>query len=231
MNKNVAKGNSSLIIIAIIGALSTILVASIGAMTTYNAEKMRQESELTQIALVSTATQAGITQAALLKTVNAPTELPAPTYTLYPTLTPYPTLMPLPTLTSIPTPVATTQINILETESVVDGYLTAIENKDWAVAYDYLCPAIKETILSPEDMASFIFNEMGYNSLPTSHKFLSSPDDPNRVWFSLSGISWSGGPYEARVDEISSKVCGAGLANGDLRHLLLPGGTLLDIAP
>jgi hypothetical protein len=85
MSKEPAKGNSAVIIVAIVGALSTILAASIGAITTYNVEKMRQEAELTQIALISKSTQSGATQAILQTTVNAPTPSPYPTYTLQPT--------------------------------------------------------------------------------------------------------------------------------------------------
>lgn len=85
MSKEPAKGNSAVIIVAIVGALSTILAASIGAITTYNVEKMRQEAELTQIALVSKSTQSGATQAILQTTANASTSSPYPTYTLQPT--------------------------------------------------------------------------------------------------------------------------------------------------
>jgi len=106
MNKEAPKGNSALIIIAIIGALSTICAASIGAMTTYNVEKLRQDSELTRIALVSTATQAGVTQAAMADILSMPTntpEPPLPTYTLQPTSTAYPTYTALPTNIPLPT--------------------------------------------------------------------------------------------------------------------------------
>lgn len=103
MNKEAPKGNSALIIIAIIGALSTICAASIGAMTTYNVEKLRQDSELTRIALVSTATQAGVTQAAMADILSMPTNTPLPTYTLQSTSTAYPTYTALPTNIPLPT--------------------------------------------------------------------------------------------------------------------------------
>jgi hypothetical protein len=106
MSKESSKGNSALIIIAIIGGLSTICAASIGAMTTYNVEKLRQESELTRIALVSTATQAGVTQAAMADILSMPTNTPQPplpTYTLEPSPTAYPTYTPFPTNIPLPT--------------------------------------------------------------------------------------------------------------------------------
>jgi type II secretory pathway pseudopilin PulG len=106
MSKDSSKSNTALIVIAIIGALSTICAASIGAMTTYNVEKMRQDSELTRIALVSTATQAGITQEAMQNILSIPTstpEPPLPTYTFQPTFTAYPTYTALPTNVPLPT--------------------------------------------------------------------------------------------------------------------------------
>jgi hypothetical protein len=112
---------------------------------------------------------------------------------------------------------------------IVDAYLIAIEHKNWQVAYNYLCQNIKRQIRTPSDMSLLIFEELGYNTLPTSHEFLATPDDPSRIWFSLSGLNWGGGPYEARLE--GSQVCGVGLANGDLRHLLLPGAAPLDIPP
>jgi type II secretory pathway pseudopilin PulG len=100
MSKEPAKSNTSVIVIAIIGALSTICAASIGAVTTYNVEKMRQESELTRIALVSIVTQGGATQESMASTISAPADTPYPTQTLQPTFTPYPTYTsaPLPTI-------------------------------------------------------------------------------------------------------------------------------------
>lgn len=101
MSKEHRKSNSGVILIAIIGAISTICAATIGAFTTYNVEKMRQESELTRIALVSIATQSGATQVSMANTISAPTDTPYLTQTLQPTFTPYPTYTPAP-LPSIP---------------------------------------------------------------------------------------------------------------------------------
>ncbi|HTX90033.1 MAG TPA: hypothetical protein VMC09_02355 [Anaerolineales bacterium] len=116
------------------------------------------------------------------------------------------------------------------TREIVDGYLTAIENKNWQGAYAYLCQEIKYKIPTPEDMAKTIFEEMGLGTtLPTNHEFLDSSDNTNPVQFALYGLDWAGGPYEARVK--GSKVCGIGLANGDLRHLLFAGAAPLDISP
>lgn len=99
MTQEPQKNNSVLIVIAIIGVVGTIVASAIGAMANYNIEKERQGFELTRIALISIATQGGVTQMALESTVNAPTELPASTYTPPPTYTPFPTLPPTPTAT------------------------------------------------------------------------------------------------------------------------------------
>lgn len=104
MSKEHTKSNSGVILIAVIGAVSTICAASIGALTTYNVEKMRQESELTRIALVSIATQGGATQVSMANTILAPTDTPYPTQTLQPTFTPYPTYTPAPLPSIPPTP-------------------------------------------------------------------------------------------------------------------------------
>ncbi|MBV5347876.1 hypothetical protein JZU46_06655 [bacterium] len=53
MTQEPKKDNTILIVVAIIGLVGTIIAATIGAVTTYNVEKMRQEAELTRIALVS----------------------------------------------------------------------------------------------------------------------------------------------------------------------------------
>jgi hypothetical protein len=78
MNQESQKNNNVLIIIAIIGVVGTIVAATIGAIGNYNTEKLRQEAELTRIALISSAAQGGATQIVLQSTANTPTELPAP---------------------------------------------------------------------------------------------------------------------------------------------------------
>lgn len=87
---------------AIIGCLGTICAASIGAFANYNVEQLRQQSELTKIALISVGTQAPVEAARA-----APTERPASTDTPYPTLPPAatPTTEPLiiPTVDTRPT--------------------------------------------------------------------------------------------------------------------------------
>jgi len=98
MNPEPHKSNIVLIMIAIIGVIGTVIGATITVIGNYNVEKLRQETELTRIALVSIATQGGATQMVLQSTINAPTELPAPTYTPFPTLIPEvatPTLEPV----------------------------------------------------------------------------------------------------------------------------------------
>jgi hypothetical protein len=105
MTQESHKSNIVLIIIAIIGVMGTIIGATITVNGNYNVEKLRQETELTRIALVAIATQGGATQMVLLNTVNAPTQQPAPTQPPAPTYTPYPTLTVEPTAIStiIPT--------------------------------------------------------------------------------------------------------------------------------
>ena len=53
---------SVVIIIAIIGVIGAIVAATISVKGNYNIEKLRQEAELTRIALVSNTTQGGATQ-------------------------------------------------------------------------------------------------------------------------------------------------------------------------
>jgi hypothetical protein len=143
MTKESSKSNPA-ILIAIIGGLTTICAAAIGAMTTYNVEMLRQSSELTRVALVSTATQAGVTQAAMADILSIPTNTPEPplsTYTPYPTYTPFPTNTYLPTLAFTPTPSLVLNLPFLDNLSdgiapewsvtgksaIVDGYLRNTE--------------------------------------------------------------------------------------------------------
>jgi hypothetical protein len=94
MTQEPHKSNIVLIVIAIIGVIGTAIGAIITVNGNYNVEKLRQETELTRIALISIVTQAGATQMVLQNTVNAPTQLPAPTYAPYPTLTDEPPVIP-----------------------------------------------------------------------------------------------------------------------------------------
>jgi len=75
-----------LIVIAIIGVIGSVIGATITVMGNYNVEKMRQELELTRIALVITATQNARAQASPLITTPPPTITPSPTYTFTPTV-------------------------------------------------------------------------------------------------------------------------------------------------
>ena len=88
MSQEPHKNNVVLIVIAIIGVIGTIIAAVITVSGNYNVEKLRQETELTRIALVSIPTQDVATQAIIQNTENSPTEPPAPTYTPNPTQTP-----------------------------------------------------------------------------------------------------------------------------------------------
>lgn len=121
-----------------------------------------------------------------------------------------------------------------EAVRTLDGYLTAVENREWQVAYDYLCPEIQAKIPTADDMARRMFEEMSTSSLPSSHDIQDVSDAPDRVEFMLSGPNWYGGPYEARVVDIEGtgwKICGLGKSHGDLRYLLRTGAPPLDIAP
>lgn len=53
MTQEPKKDNTIVIIVAIISVVGSIIAAIIGSVTTYNVEKLRQEAELTRIALIS----------------------------------------------------------------------------------------------------------------------------------------------------------------------------------
>jgi hypothetical protein len=96
MTQESQKNNAVLIFIAIIGVVGTIVASTIGVIGSYNIEKLRQESALTQIGLVAIVTQGGATQASMASTISAPTITPHP-----------PTASPLPKYTSTSTPLPT----------------------------------------------------------------------------------------------------------------------------
>ena len=75
------KSNSVLIIVAIITVIGSIIASSISTKGNYNIEKMRQDAELTKIALVSQ-----LTQAAPQNGSNNPLESIVLTATPYPIL-------------------------------------------------------------------------------------------------------------------------------------------------
>jgi hypothetical protein len=104
MTQEPQKSNAVLIIIAVIGVIGTIVASTIGVVGNYNIEKMRQEAELTRIALVSIATRGGATQISMANTISAPTSSPYPTNEPLPTYTAYPTYTPIPLPTFSPTP-------------------------------------------------------------------------------------------------------------------------------
>jgi hypothetical protein len=72
MTQESQKSNTVLIIIAIIGVVGTIVAATIGAIGNYNTEKLRQEAELTRIALASNSIQNGITQVPMTSAASTP---------------------------------------------------------------------------------------------------------------------------------------------------------------
>lgn len=146
MTQEPQKSNAVLIVIAIIGVIGTIVASAIGAIGNYNTEKMRQEAELTRIALVSIATQGGATQASMASTISAPTNTPYPTNELQPTYTPYPTYTPLP-LPTIP-PTASVSLPFSDTFDegaksdwqtiqgnwrMIDGQYTADQSNSWSI--------------------------------------------------------------------------------------------------
>lgn len=92
MSQEQQKGNIVLIIVAVIGVVGTIVGSIINVIGNQNLEKMRQEAELTRIAIVSIATQGGATQISMAGTISAPTSTAlAPvivTATLPPTIQP-----------------------------------------------------------------------------------------------------------------------------------------------
>lgn len=103
MSQESPKNNIVLIIVAVLGVTGTIVASAIGANSNFKIERMRQDYEMTKIALVSIATKGGSTQQVMEQTINAPTIQP-PTYTPFPTYTSQPTYTPVPTYTLIPTP-------------------------------------------------------------------------------------------------------------------------------
>ena len=115
-------------------------------------------------------------------------------------------------------------------EQSLNGYLTAIEGQNWVTAYEYLCAEIRNVVRSPNDMAYRVFLELGRLSIPDTHKILPPPDRPNRVIYNLTSTTWWGGPYEARVEMDTYKICGIGKERGDLRNLLIPFETPLNIS-
>ncbi len=100
MHQDTQKNSTTLIVVALIGVVGTIVAAIIVANSNYKIEKLRQESELTRIALVSIATQGGTTQVSMASTISATTNTPFPINELQPTDTPYPTYTAAPSLTT-----------------------------------------------------------------------------------------------------------------------------------
>lgn len=103
MTQEPQKNNIVLILVAVIGVIGTLAGAIITVNGNYKVEKLRQETELTRIALVSIATQGGATQVSMASTISAPTSTPYPTNAPQPTYTSYPTYTPIPLPTIQPT--------------------------------------------------------------------------------------------------------------------------------
>lgn len=116
MTQEPQKNNAVLVVIAIIGVVGTIVATTIGVIGNYNIEKIRQQAELTKIALISIATQGGATQVSMANTISAPvlTSTPYPTNELQPTYTAYPTytLPPQPTIPPLPSQTPTQVVTL-----------------------------------------------------------------------------------------------------------------------
>lgn len=124
---------------------------------------------------------------------------------------------------------------VLERNKVVDEYLTTIEQGymiNMYIAYDHLCAKVKGQFRDPLDMYNRVIAESFHYSRPNGHTILPA-SDPNRVLFVLFNTerNWTAGPYEAKFEGTSLKICGVGDENGDLRYILMPGITPLDINP
>lgn len=128
MTQEPPKSNAVLIVIAIIGVLGTIIASIISVIGSYNVEKLRQETELTRIALVSIATQGGATQISMENTLSAPTNTLSPDFLngLQPTYTPYPTY------TQSIIPVISTQTKTPEPNLIFeDNFDNGINSQYW----------------------------------------------------------------------------------------------------
>lgn len=109
MTQEPQKSNSALIVIALIGLIGTIIAAVITVIGSYNVEKLRQEAELTKIALASIPTQSNTPQIVIQNTESPTdvaltiTETPIPTQT--PKIEPTPSTepSPIPTIDTRPT--------------------------------------------------------------------------------------------------------------------------------
>lgn len=86
MPQETNKSNIVLIIVAIIGVCGTVIAATITVIGSYNVEKVRQETELTRIALISNETPSQGTQTVSQNTLIGQTEPPASTFTVEPTI-------------------------------------------------------------------------------------------------------------------------------------------------
>lgn len=103
MSQEPQKNNAVLIIIAIIGLVGTIIATTIGVIGNYNIEKLRQDTELTQISLNSIAKHGEETRVSMESTMFALTLMPYYANELQPTYTPYPTYTPIPSPIIAPT--------------------------------------------------------------------------------------------------------------------------------
>ena len=124
MTQESHKGNTALIVIAVIGVLGTVIATSLGIFGEYTIEKLHQETELTRIALEGTTPQINVIQTEL--PTQAPTDKPVPSteFVFPPTLiapSAVPTDVPTPT---VPIKLITSQLIEAENGELSDAAYT-----------------------------------------------------------------------------------------------------------
>jgi len=166
MTQEPQKNNVVLIIIAIIGVVGTIVASIIGATANYNIEKLRQDSALTQIALVAVVTQGGATQVSMASTISAPTSTPLPTSTPVPTSTLQSTYTPYPTYTQAVIPIIPTSTNAPESNLIFeDNFDNGINTEYWQVFGSWMIsdgnPVVVERYKSDKKFINSAFDGKG----------------------------------------------------------------------
>ncbi len=111
MPQETNKSNMVLLIVAIIGVCGTIIATTITVIGNNYVERVRQEAELTRIALASNVTSSKETQTVSQNTLIAQTEPPASIYTVEPAITTQPN-----NPTEIPSTSALPECKTIETQ-------------------------------------------------------------------------------------------------------------------
>ncbi len=118
MTQESQKNNTVMIAVAIIGVIGTIIATTIGVIGNYNIEKLRQDTELTRIASMSTTAQVEITQVSLTSTISSPTDTQV---TILPSTTSLPTIITIDNLN---------RLEILTWLKVPRGTLSTVDRLD-----------------------------------------------------------------------------------------------------